>query len=212
MGTRSHPSIRTSSTHIKHQLLFLQFGSVTPASTMASVTRVNNSALRAALRTPAFTGRATGFNAVRCYSAKTQTLKERFAEILPEKVEQIKALRKEHGSKVVDKVTLDQVYGGARGIKCLVWEGSVLDSEEGIRFRGKTIPECQELLPKALAARSPFLRVSSGSSSPARSLLSSRSATCPPSGPPAPTSPSSLRSSSTTARPTSTPWPSSPSP
>ena len=63
---------------------------------------------------------------------------------------------REHGSKVVDKVTLDQVYGGARGIKCLVWEGSVLDSEEGIRFRGKTIPECQELLPKAPGGKEPL--------------------------------------------------------
>ena len=46
---------------------------------------------------------------------------------------------REYGNKVVGEVTLDQVYGGARGIKSLVWEGSVLDSEEGIRFRGKTV-------------------------------------------------------------------------
>lgn len=51
---------------------------------------------------------------------------------------------------------MDQVYGGARGIKSLVWEGSVLDSEEGIRFRGKTIPECQELLPKAPGGQEPL--------------------------------------------------------
>lgn len=66
------------------------------------------------------------------------------------------AAHREHGSKVVDKVTLDQVYGGARGIKALVWEGSVLDSEEGIRFRGKTIPECQEILPKAPGGKEPL--------------------------------------------------------
>jgi citrate synthase len=29
---------------------------------------------------------------------------------------------REHGHKVVGEVTLDQVYGGARGIKSLVWE------------------------------------------------------------------------------------------
>lgn len=103
-----------------------------------------------------------------------QTLKERFAEQLPEKIEQIKTLRKqvyedyirqwieviypfrEHGSKVVGEVTLDQVYGGARGIKALVWEGSVLDADEGIRFRGKTIPECQKLLPKAPGGNEPL--------------------------------------------------------
>ena len=29
---------------------------------------------------------------------------------------------REHGNKVIGEVTLDQVYGGARGIKSLVWE------------------------------------------------------------------------------------------
>lgn len=48
------------------------------------------------------------------------------------------------------------MYGGARGIKSLVWEGSVLDAEEGIRFRGKTIPECQEVLPKAPGGKEPL--------------------------------------------------------
>jgi len=66
------------------------------------------------------------------------------------------AQSREHGSKVVDQVTLDQVYGGARGVKCLVWEGSVLDAEEGIRFRGLTIPECQKLLPKAPGGNEPL--------------------------------------------------------
>lgn len=31
----------------------------------------------------------------------------------------------------------------------MLWEPSVLDANEGIRFWGKTIPECQEVLPKA---------------------------------------------------------------
>lgn len=34
------------------------------------------------------------------------------------------------------------------GLKAMVWEGSVLDANEGIRFHGKTIPECQDILPK----------------------------------------------------------------
>ena len=40
------------------------------------------------------------------------------------------------------------MYGGMRGMKGLVTETSVLDADEGIRFRGYTIPECQELLPR----------------------------------------------------------------
>ncbi|KAK4130932.1 citrate synthase [Trichocladium antarcticum] len=123
---------------------------------MAPAMRLATSTLRGSLKAPSFVYRNSAFAAARCYSSKTQTLKERFAELLPEKIEEIKALRKEHGAKVVDKITLDQVYGGARGIKCLVWEGSVLDAEEGIRFRGKTIPECQELLPKAPGGKEPL--------------------------------------------------------
>ena len=57
----------------------------------------------------------------------------------------IAALKKEHGSKVLGEVTVDQCIGGARGVKCMLWETSNLDAEEGIRFRGLTIPECQEV-------------------------------------------------------------------
>ena len=36
-----------------------------------------------------------------------------------------------------------------RGIKGLLCETSELDPDEGIRFRGYSIPECQKLLPRA---------------------------------------------------------------
>lgn len=121
---------------------------------MSSALRIGSSTLRQSIPR---TVRRTAFNSAKYYStSKTKTLKETFAEQLPEKIEQIKKLRKDYGSKVVGEVTLDQVYGGARGIKSLVWEGSVLDSEEGIRFRGKTIPECQEVLPKAPGGQEPL--------------------------------------------------------
>jgi citrate synthase len=35
---------------------------------------------------------------------------------------------REYGSEVIGEVTLDQVYGGARGIKSLVWEVSDIPS------------------------------------------------------------------------------------
>eukprot|EP00730_Choanoeca_flexa_P009034 TRINITY_DN12574_c1_g1_i1.p1 TRINITY_DN12574_c1_g1~~TRINITY_DN12574_c1_g1_i1.p1 ORF type:complete len:465 (+),score=126.20 TRINITY_DN12574_c1_g1_i1:199-1395(+) len=47
-------------------------------------------------------------------------------------------------------------YGGMRGIKGLVTETSVLDPDEGIRYRGYTLPECQELLPKAPGGNEPL--------------------------------------------------------
>jgi len=82
-------------------------------------------------------------------------LKERLREIVPEKQAEVKRVRTEFGDKVIQKITVDQVYGGMRGIKGLVTETSLLDPVEGIRFRGLSIPECQEKLPKAPGTTEP---------------------------------------------------------
>lgn len=62
---------------------------------------------------------------------------------------EIKDLLKEHGNKKIGEVALAQIYQGMRGITGLVTETSLLDTQEGIRFRGYTIPELQQKLPKA---------------------------------------------------------------
>ncbi len=58
-------------------------------------------------------------------------------------------LTKEFGTVVIDHVTIDQCIGGARDVRCLVTDISYLDPQEGIRFRGMTIPETFAALPKA---------------------------------------------------------------
>src|ERR687889_2834530 len=62
---------------------------------------------------------------------------------------EIKELLKEHGNKKIGEVQLAQVYQGMRGMTGLVTETSLLDAQEGIRFRGYSIPELQQKLPKA---------------------------------------------------------------
>ena len=57
---------------------------------------------------------------------------------------------------VKGRVVCFQIYGGMRSMKGLVCETSVLDSEEGIRFRGYTIPECQQKLPHADGGQEPL--------------------------------------------------------
>lgn len=74
-------------------------------------------------------------------------LKQKFLEKSSALKTEFKALLKEHGGKKVDEVVLRQVFGGARGIKMMVWETSALDPIEGIRFRGYSIPQLKELLP-----------------------------------------------------------------
>ncbi|XP_021913169.1 probable citrate synthase 2, mitochondrial isoform X2 [Zootermopsis nevadensis] len=68
----------------------------------------------------------------------------------------VKNFRKTYGATKVGEVTVDMMYGGMRGIKGLVCETSVLDADEGIRFRGYSIPECQKLLPKAKGGSEPL--------------------------------------------------------
>ena len=66
-------------------------------------------------------------------------------------------LLKEHGNVKVGEVTIEQVIGGARSIKSLVTDISYLDPMEGIRFRGFTIPEVLEKLPKVPGGEMPFV-------------------------------------------------------
>src|SRR5512138_3155996 len=78
---------------------------------------------------------------------------EQLKKKLKEKIEAFRPrttkLNKELAEIVIDKVTIGQCIGGARDIRSLVTDISYLDPQEGIRFRGKTIPETFEALPKA---------------------------------------------------------------
>ena len=83
-------------------------------------------------------------------------LKETLAALIPEEQKKIKEFRQKHGNKSVGTVTVEQMYGGMRGIKGMVYETSLLDPEEGIRFRGYSIPECQQKLPKIKGGEEPL--------------------------------------------------------
>src|SRR5580698_3668206 len=83
-------------------------------------------------------------------------LKDRFKSKADIVSAEIKDLLKEHGNKKIGEVTLSQIYQGMRGMTGLVTETSLLDSKEGIRFRGYTIPELQQKLPKAPKGTEPL--------------------------------------------------------
>lgn len=68
----------------------------------------------------------------------------------------IKDLLKNYGSQKLEETTIGQVYQGMRGITGIVSETSLLDPNEGIRFRGYNIPELQEKLPKAEGGSEPL--------------------------------------------------------
>lgn len=83
-------------------------------------------------------------------------LKDVMADLVVQEQKKVKEFRSKYGNCEMGKVTVDMMYGGMRGIPGLVTETSVLDHEEGIRFRGYSIPECQEMLPKAPGGSEPL--------------------------------------------------------
>jgi citrate synthase len=84
------------------------------------------------------------------------SLKEKLAAKIPPMQERVKGILKEHGEKKLSDVTISQAYGGVRDVLCMIWDTSLLDKFEGIRFRGFSIPELQEKLPKAPGGSEPL--------------------------------------------------------
>ena len=83
-------------------------------------------------------------------------LKQKFFEKSSELKAEVKSLLKAQGGTKVDEVTLGQVFGGMRGVKSMIWETSQLDPIKGIRFRGYSIPELRDLLPRVADGKEPL--------------------------------------------------------
>lgn len=88
--------------------------------------------------------------------SSSKDLRSELEDLIPEQQERLKKLKKEHGNVQLGNIGVDMVLGGMRGMIGLLWETSLLDPEEGIRFRGLSIPECQKLLPAAKPGGEPL--------------------------------------------------------
>jgi citrate synthase len=75
-------------------------------------------------------------------------IKYRFFQKASKCSKEFQRIKKEHSDKVIAQVTLGQVFSGMKGIPLLVTDTSKLDPNEGIRFKGYSIPELREKLPK----------------------------------------------------------------
>ena len=85
------------------------------------------------------------------------SIKERIAARLLERREQMSRLLKQHGTFKIADVTVDQIYGGIRGVPIQVSDVSLVDPYEGLRLRGYTVPEVLNLLPKPSKGEMPLL-------------------------------------------------------
>ncbi|CCF59715.1 hypothetical protein KAFR_0H03050 [Kazachstania africana CBS 2517] len=89
-------------------------------------------------------------------AGQEKTLKEKFSEIIPYKVQELQALKKEYGNRVISEVSVEQVLGGMRGINSILWDGSLLDPIKGIELKGYTIPEIKQYFPKETNSEEPL--------------------------------------------------------
>jgi len=87
--------------------------------------------------------------------SSASSLVDRLSALVPEKIAEKKEILEKYGENELGTVTVSQAYGGARDVKCMIWDTSLLDAEEGIRFRGFSIPELQQKLPTATKGGEP---------------------------------------------------------
>ena len=85
-----------------------------------------------------------------------KNLKQKFEDKIDSSRLKVKQLISEYGDKVVGEISLRQIYSGMRGMLSMVTETSKLDPNEGIRFRGYSLPEIQDVLPRADMSNQPL--------------------------------------------------------
>lgn len=86
---------------------------------------------------------------------RASLLKDKVISLIPQKRDELKDILAKYGERSLGQVTVGQALRGAHDVKCMYWDGSLLDSQEGIRFRGFTIPELQAKLPPAVPGGEP---------------------------------------------------------
>ncbi len=85
------------------------------------------------------------------------TLKETLGKKIEAHRPRTARLLKEFGDVKVGEVNISQTINGMRGVKGLATDISYLDPMEGIRFRGKTIPEVMAIIPKPEGKDYPYV-------------------------------------------------------
>jgi citrate synthase len=78
------------------------------------------------------------------------TLQDVLKDRIPAYREEVKNLLKEHGNKTISEVTIQQAYGGMRGVKGMICDTSVVEPDKGLIVRGRPLLEIQHLWPEEM--------------------------------------------------------------
>lgn len=78
------------------------------------------------------------------------SLKEVLSQQIPAARQRVRDLVKQNGDKEIDRVTPEQIYGGMRGISCLVCDTSSVPADKGLIIRGIPVAELADRLPEEI--------------------------------------------------------------
>ena len=78
------------------------------------------------------------------------TLQDVLGQRIPAYREEVRNLLKAHGSKTISEVSVQQAYGGMRGVKGMICDTSVVEPDKGLVVRGHPLLEIKHLWPEEI--------------------------------------------------------------
>jgi citrate synthase len=77
-------------------------------------------------------------------------LKDKLSAKIPGWRDELKAIMKDHSGKVISEVTIEQAYGGMRGVKSLICDTSEVPPDKGLIIRGIPIANLNDKIPEEI--------------------------------------------------------------
>ena len=78
------------------------------------------------------------------------TLQETLAAKIPAWRDEVGRIKKDHGDKVISQVTVNQAFGGMRGVKGMICDTSVVEPDKGLIVRGNPLLTIKHLWPEEI--------------------------------------------------------------
>jgi citrate synthase len=75
-------------------------------------------------------------------------LKDHLESLIPKWREEVTAINKDYGAKVISEVNIGQAYGGMRGVKAMICDTSEVPPDKGLIIRGIPVSQLTEKLPE----------------------------------------------------------------
>jgi len=79
-----------------------------------------------------------------------KTLQKLLADIIPQYREEVRKLLTDFGDRKISDVTVQQAYGGMRGVKAMICDTSVVEPDKGLIVRGHPLLEIKHLWPEEI--------------------------------------------------------------